>query len=228
MHAAILLLAAGLIIAPWMYRNYVYFADPSLAHNSSNMLLASRVAYNGMSFSEWTASLLFWQPGLGENFAVMFFPAETIGRLSNASHANSILVNDAHHIFKSAIDRNNPSAQFVTIFHAHILGDARRYAATALPLFLRSFWGTGSLIGIFGVFFLWPLFRRLRHTENISAFMLLFASLAGCVLAQALLTPSYPFFNEHMIFIHSYAIAHVTGELELAPIIRNLGQSGSS
>jgi hypothetical protein len=220
--AAILLLAAGLTISPWVWRNYMNFGDISLAHNSSNFFLAARVAYNDLSFSEWVASLLFWQPGLGKNIAEAVFPAETIGRLSLSNHENSILANEAYDIFRKTYDQNNPSGQFMNIFNTYILGDGKRYAATLIPLFLRSFWGTGSLIGILGIFFLWPLVKRLRQTANMSGFILLFSSFSGCLLAQALLTPSYPFFNEHMIFIHSYAIAHVTGELELMPIVRNM------
>ena len=226
-YGGVVMLAACLVMFPWAVRNFILFDEFALTHDRANVLLAARVAYNGMLLNEWQASFLYWQPGPAQDLARWLFTQQTIEKLSLANHAQSILASDSVRLIKEINLLEPRAAQYLLAVQRYIVEDIVRYLAVLPALFLRGFWGTGSLIGVFALFFLPSLLRRLKHTQTLVPFVLVFSILAGCVLAQSLVSANLPYYNEQIMFIHAYAIAHVCGELELMPIVRRGLISGS-
>ncbi len=216
--ALALLTGVLLVLAPWIVRNYFLFGDLALTHNSSINLLAIRVAYNSVSFSEKITSIIFSIPNFGDSLARVFFPLDVFDKLG---HGKGALLNDFPKIVAATRIQGTNVGQYGEIVSRYIIGDFYRYISVIPTLFLRGLWG-GSTLGLFGVFFLWPLLKRLKYTNNASAFLIALAALAGGVLMQTLIAGTHNphHFNTQILFIHAYAIAHVIGGLELPRALR--------
>jgi hypothetical protein len=66
------------------------------------------------------------------------------------------------------------------------------------------------------------LLRRLRAHRGQGPFLLVAGPLIGIAIVQALLTPNLPWMNLGLVFVYAYAIAAVTGGLELPIGLRRL------
>ena len=218
-HAASLIAGTALVLLPWMARNYGLFGDFALTEQRSTSLLAVRVAYNYMSWTEWFAAFLVWIPGLGDGLAGLIFAPEVIDRLSY-SHQGSIIIKDGGNILQKSLLNAKPSSAYWHIVQTYIVGQPGAFLIAIPPVFLHSFWGSGSLIGIIGIFALVRLFKRLKATGTLAGFGLIFWSLTAGILLQSLLSANYHYLNDQILFLHAYAIAHVTGGLELPRIFR--------
>ena len=212
------LLGTAFILTPWALRNYFYFGEFALTHDSSIMLLAKRVAYNAMSGRDELASMVLWLPTIGDPLANMLFPAEVIDRLG---YGKTSYIANFPHIASASEIAGQPTRHYGSIISRYIWGDFHHYLRTIPTLFMRGFWG-GSTIGLIGVFFLWPLQKRLRYSSDYKPFLLVFIALSSSVLAQALIagTLNPQHFSGQIIFIHAYAIAHVTGGVEMPKFLR--------
>ena len=87
--AAAFAVAGGLVIAPWMARNYVLFGDVALVQGTEAELLAERIAYNSLSAGELLAGLFCWLPGIGD-LSSLVLPAGT-RRKFDVYHDGSLL-----------------------------------------------------------------------------------------------------------------------------------------
>ena len=80
--AACILIAASLVVTPWITRNYTAGGFVGLTEGYASNILYQRVNYNDMTWREWTAAFLYWSSrGYGRNLATDIFGAETVNRL---------------------------------------------------------------------------------------------------------------------------------------------------
>jgi 4-amino-4-deoxy-L-arabinose transferase-like glycosyltransferase len=91
--AVIFAVAGGLVIAPWMARNYVLFGDAALVQGTEARMLAERIAYNSLSAGELLAGLFCWLPGIGD-LSSLVLPAGT-WRKFEVYHDGSLLLEGA-------------------------------------------------------------------------------------------------------------------------------------
>ncbi|MFP6681092.1 MAG: hypothetical protein VCB07_02725, partial [Gammaproteobacteria bacterium] len=74
-------LSLGVVVGPWLARNYYHFDKPVITGGYSDVVIAHRMAYNRMSTREWAAAFIYWLPGHGESLARRFLPESTYARL---------------------------------------------------------------------------------------------------------------------------------------------------
>jgi len=213
--------AMAFVLAPWVMRNYIQFEDLAITQHHSADLLSKRVAYNNLNFVEWTAALITWIPEFGDGFASLIYAPETIDRLSH-SLPHGIIVEDGKKIFNEGLQGENIAVPFWTIFDAYVIKQPVAYLTALPPVFMHGFWGSGSILGLAGLIALFPLTRRLKSTGKSEPFILVLWSFSASVIAQSFITPNLHFLNDHMLFIYAYAVARVTGGLELPRILRRL------
>ena len=215
-------LGAAFVVTPWIARNYFVFNELSFAVNQSVGLLAQRVAYNNMSFTENWAAFFLWMPEWDSGFLANRFPQQTLDRLSHF-HSNGILQQDARHILEETSGREFRTQQLFTIIQNKIHNDLYHYVATLPVMFTRGFWGTGSYAAFFGTIFIWTTLKRMRATKNdINPFFLVLTILVGCILVQSLVSANFGYINEYILFAQAYAIAYVAGGLEIPHVLKGL------
>ena len=217
--AVLLIGTTALVLAPWLMRNYIQFEDFAITQYYSADLLAKRVAYNNLNFVEWTAAFITWIPEFGDGFASLIYAPETIDRLSN-SLPQGIINEDGKRILTEGLRGENIAGPFWFIFDAYVIKQPIAYLLAIPPVFMHGFWGSGSILGLAGFIALFPLIRRLNSTGKTEPFTLVLWSFFASLIAQSLCSPNLHFLNDQMLFIHAYAIAHVTGGLELPRILR--------
>ena len=221
--AAAFAVAGGLAIAPWMARNYVLFGDAALVQGTDAQLLAARIAYNSLSAGELLAGLLCWLPGIGD-LSSLVLSAET-RRKFDVYHDGSLLQEGARLFaatYTAKVPGSGSEGQSWYLLQTYVLADPLRHAASSLLLTLRGLRATGGLLVLWGWLALPLLLRRLRAHRGQGPFMLVAGPLVGIAVVQALLTPNLPWMNLGLVFVYAYAIAAVTGGLELPIALRRL------
>jgi 4-amino-4-deoxy-L-arabinose transferase-like glycosyltransferase len=221
--AAAFAVAGGVAIAPWMARNYVLFGDVALVQGTEAQLLAQRVAYNSLSPGELLAGLLCWLPGIGD-LSSLVLPAGTWRKFE--VHHDGSLLQDGVRLFAATYTPKVPGSgsegQSWYLLHTYVLSDPLQHAASSLLLTLRGLRATGGLLVLWGWLALPLLLRRLRAHGGQGPFMLVAGPLIAIAVVQALLTPNLPWMNLGLVFVYAYAIAAVTGGLELPIVLRRL------
>ena len=219
-------LAACLVLGPWMARNYVLFGDPAPTQGSETKLLAERMVYSGSSPGEMLVALLFWLPGLGDLFG-LFLPADTT-RKFDVYYQGSLLLESGRLL--DATPATSDASQFRRLLEVYAVGKPAEYAVTTALLLVRGLRSTGGFLVLWGWLTVPLLLRRLRAQRQLAAFLLIAGPLWGLAVVQSLLTANLPWMNAPMVFVYAYAIASVTGGLELPFGLRRLfaGASESS
>ena len=221
--AALFAVAGGLAIAPWMARNYVLFGDIALVQGTEARLLAERIAYNSLSAGELLAGLFCWLPGIGD-LSSLVLPAETQRKFD--VYRDGSLLQDGARIFATTYTAKVPGSgsegQAWYLLHAYVFADPLSHAASSLLLALRGLRTTGGLLVLWGWLALPLLLRRLRAQRGQGPFLLVAGPLIGIAAVQAVLTPNLPWMNLGLVFVYAYAIASVTGGLELPIGLRRL------
>lgn len=92
---------------------------------------------------------------------------------------------------------------------------------TAL-LIVRGLRSTGGFLVLWGWLAIPLLLRRLVARRELAAFLLIAGPLWGLTVVQSLLTANLPWMNAPLVFVYAYAIASVTGGLELPFGLRRL------
>lgn len=214
-----LLIGSFIVTMPWLFRNYVLFGEFAFSHAEAYTNLTRRIAYNHMSLSEWFSAFIVWMPGPGESYAHLFIGSDTLKRLGTINEVESI-IRGANQFIEPYFKENNSSIIYNKIIYNYVFNDLFNYLTSMLPLFIRGIWGSSNLIGLVGLFFIWPLFKRLKATKNFAPFSLIFAIIIACQLSQTMLSANQPYYSGYLQLIHAYAIAHVSGGLELLPFVR--------
>jgi short-subunit dehydrogenase len=214
--SAALVIAAGLVLAPWMARNYALFGDIALTDGVEARHFAERIAYNGVRGRELLEGLFCWLPGIGD-LSVLFSPPETIRKFS--VYLQGSLLREADRILTA----NPPVAgegQFMRLLEVYVLGDPAGYARSSVLLLERGLRATGGLLVLWGWFALPVALRRLSAQKDLGPFLLVAGPLIGMAVVQGLLTANLAWMNLALVFVYAYAIVKVTGGLELPFAVR--------
>ena len=226
--AATLALAACLVLGPWMVRNYALFGDVAPTQGSETRLLAERMVYSGSSPGEMLVALLFWLPGLGD-LSGLFLPADTT-RKFDVYYQGSLLLESGRIL--DATPATSDESQFRRLLEVYAFGKPAEYAVTTALLLVRGLRSTGGFLVLWGWLTLPLLLRRLPPSASSRPFLLIAGPLWGLAVVQSLLTANLPWMNAPLVFVYAYAIASVTGGLELPFGLRRLfagaSESGSA
>jgi uncharacterized protein len=216
--AASLAGAASLVLGPWMARNYAQFGDIAPAQGSVIRHLAERMVYTGLSARELAVGLFFWLPGIGD-FSSLFLPPET-ARKFDVYYKGSLLLDSGRILEATSVPAGE--SQFRRLLDVYALGRPGEYAAMTALLMVRGLRSTGGFLVLWGWLSLPLLVRRLRARRELGPFLLIAGPLWALTAVQSLLTADLPWMNAPLVFVYAYAIASVTGGLELPFGLRRL------
>jgi hypothetical protein len=104
----------------------------------------------------------------------------------------------------------------------YAFGAPADYAVTTALLIVRGLRATGGLLVLWGWLALPALLRRLGAQRELGPFLLIAGPLFGLTIVQSLLTANLPWMNVPLVFVYGYAIARVTGGIELPFGLRRL------
>jgi len=194
-----------------MARNYMLFGDMALTQGSETKLLAERVAYSGLSARELLVGLFFWLPGVGD-WSSLFLPAETT-RKFDVYYKGSLLLEGGRIL--DATPAGPGESQFRRLLDVYAFGAPVEYAVTTALLIVRGLRATGGFLVLWGWLALPVLVRRLAAQRELGPFLLIAGPLWWLTVVQSLLTANLPWMNVPLVFVYAYAIARVTGGLEL-------------
>jgi 4-amino-4-deoxy-L-arabinose transferase-like glycosyltransferase len=150
-------------VLPWMNRNDELFGQWALTGRYGGYILAQRVAYNAMDFSQWVASFLFWLPDFGDDLAAVFFSPDVLRPLDwYAADSFYVLGNgDWMRAYEQAAGGREALQGW--LLKEKVLGDLGTHLAVTVPLALRGLW-VGKYFGLIGLFcLLWVLISALRY-----------------------------------------------------------------
>jgi 4-amino-4-deoxy-L-arabinose transferase-like glycosyltransferase len=216
--AAMLAVAASLVLAPWMARNYALFGDIALTQGAETKLLAERVAYMGSSPGELLVGFFFYLPGLGD-LSSLFLPAETT-RKFDIYYKGSLLLESGRILSETPATADE--SQFWRLLDVYAFGAPADYAVTTALLIVRGLRATGGWLVLWGWLALPVLLRRLGALRELGPFLLIAGPPFALTVVQSLLTANLPWMNVPLVFVYGYAIAHATGGLELPFGLRRL------
>ena len=132
--AAVIVLATGLVIGPWMARNYVVFGDVALtgAGTETNDF-AERVAYNSVHGRQLLIGMFYWLPGVGD-LSGLFLPRDST-RKFDGYYEGSLLL-EARRIINTSVPAPGETL-YAHLFHNYVLADLASYAVTCLLMIER-------------------------------------------------------------------------------------------
>ena len=216
--SATLAVTASLVLAPWVARNLGLFGDIEPTQTWETRLLAERMVYSGLSPGELVVALFFWLPGLGD-LSSLLLPAEAT-RKFDVYYKGSLLLEVGRVL--NAAPAGADSSQFLRILDMYALGRPAEYALITALLFVRGLRATGGILVLCGWLAVPLLWRRLGVQREQAAFLLIAGPLVGVAVVQSLFTANLPWMNVSLVFVYAYAIAAVTGGLELPLGLRRL------
>jgi hypothetical protein len=113
-------------------------------------------------------------------------------------------------------------SQFRRLLNLYALGKPADYAVTTALLIERGLRSVGGFLVLWGWLALPLLLRRLKAQRALAPFLLIAGPPLGLTVVQSLLTANLPWMNVPLVFVYAYAIASVTGGLELPFGLRRL------
>lgn len=209
--AGMLVLTAGLVIGPWMARNFVLFGDARLTDGMETKHFAERVAYNAVGGRDMLVGAFFWLPAIGD-LSGLFLPRAATVKFDVYYHGSLLMEAPRILAAHSGTDEIGPFARLVRIY---VSGDPGGYAMSTALLIERGMRATGGLFVLWGWLALPLLLRRLAAQGYLGLFLLVAGPLIGIAVVQAFLTANLPWMNQALLFVYAYAIVRVTGGLEL-------------
>jgi hypothetical protein len=170
---------------------------------------------------------LFWLPGVGD-LAGPLLPA-AVRRKFELYYEGSLLW-EGRRMFEAAGPASSNLGQASRLWTSHVLSNPLGYLASSPLLLLRGLASTGGWLTLWGILALPLLLRRLHARSALGPFMLVVGPLIGLTVVQALLTANLPWMNLSLAFVYAYAIAEVTGGIELPIALRRFlaGRDGAT
>jgi hypothetical protein len=196
-----------------MWRSYLLFGDVALTQERDLELLAEHMAYSSLSPGEFIAAVICWLPGIGGGLSTLLLSPAT-ARKFDLYYEGSLLL-EALPILTAVQRPAGGDAQAWRVLQSYALGDPVGYAAASALLILRGMRVTGSLFVLWGLLALPLLWRRLSASRKLGPFLLVGGPLFAMAIVQGLLSSNLPWMNLPLLFVYAYAIAGVTGGIEL-------------
>jgi hypothetical protein len=162
--------------------------------------------------------LFFWLPGLGD-LANLFLPADTL-RKFDVYYKGSLLLESGRVL--DATPATETESQYHRLLDVHAIGRPAEYAVMTAMLIVRGLRSAGGILVLWGWIALPLLLRRLRAQSDSAPFLVIAVPMLALTIVQSLLTANLPWMNTPLVFVYAYAIASVTGGLELPFGLRRL------
>ncbi|HZT49152.1 MAG TPA: SDR family NAD(P)-dependent oxidoreductase [Hyphomicrobiaceae bacterium] len=211
--------AAGLVVGPWMLRNYLLFGDVALVDGGAIEHFGERVAYVGLRGRDLAVAAFVWLPAVGD-LSLAFLPRSTTVRFD--VYYDGSLLREAGTILAATTPPPGGPSHLAVLVEKYVLGDPLGYAMSTVLLVERGMRSASGFFVFWGWLTLPVLVRRLRAQQDLGPFLMAAGPLLAMVVVQALLTANVAWMNLPLVFVYAYAIVKVTGGLELPFAVRRL------
>lgn len=205
-HAPIVLVAALVVMAPWMVRNVLLFGDAALTAGYGGFTLVQRVSYNAMTWGEWAAAWVFWFPDIGDGIAKAIFRPELVSRLGWNAPETFYKVGLGPLMQATEAAAGGPQHHVGYLIRNYVLGDLLKHSAVTLVLAWRGLW-VGKWLAVVALLLLWPACREIVRKGRLLPLLALLLPLAALVGLHAFVSVSIARYNLPLLALFSIAIA---------------------
>jgi hypothetical protein len=207
-YAALFAVGGGVILMPWVLRNYVFFDLPAVSGGYGTSVMVERLAYNTMSWREWGVSFICWLPDFGDSLARALFPEDLWKRLG-WYHPDSFYMMGrgpfSVELRAAAAAQENALGY---LLREYVWADLGKHIAVTFSLAMRGQWA-GKYVGLTG-FVLLPACAWILHRRGRLGPFLLFCLPPYFMLGlYAFVSVSVVRYNEPLIAIFSLSAATV-------------------
>jgi len=156
---------AAALLGPWWLRNYLVFDLAAVSGGYGDRVLVERLAYNLMTWREWTVSFIYWLPDFGDSLATALFAEDLWKRLS-WYHPDSFYMMGRGRFFADLRQMSGgQDSPLGFLLREYVGADLGKHLAVTLSLAMRGQW-VGKYVGLVGFLTLpaciWILHRRGR------------------------------------------------------------------
>ena len=202
---AYFVLSLGVVVGPWLARNYYHFDKPVITGGYGDVVIAHRTAYNRMSTREWAAAFIYWLPGHGESLARRFLPESSYARLGTGP--DTYIHVDSKEIFDNGLAAVDGDRERLTsyLIQTEILNHPVKHAMISIPLAWRGVLA-GKYLAIAGL----PcaIILMLSAARRRQMDILILAAPAAIMIAlYATISVSIPRYNVYLIYYYAIACA---------------------
>jgi hypothetical protein len=196
----------GLVLTPWIIRNYVMFDRAALVEGYGPFILVQRLAYNLMTWKEWAVSFIYWLPDFGDSLAKYWFNEADYSRLSWGENSFYALGNGAYARDMAAQAQGKEYLGF--LLKDVLWNNIGKHIAVTITLALRGMW-TGGYIGLAGFLCLFPCFYILKNQGRALGFIFYSIPLFFMLGAHAFVSVNVIRYNEPLIAVFALSFAVV-------------------
>lgn len=202
-----LFVIGGLVVTvPWAIRNFIQFGDPALTSGYAPFILAQRLAYNQMNWSEWAVAWIYWLPE-GDNIAELLFQPPLYERLG-WKHPQSFFQVGNKVLFKETlIAAPSPGNHLRYLLDEYLISDLLKHILVSFPLSMRGLWAS-KILALIGVILFWPAARSMVREGRLAPLILLVLPSLFMVGLHGFVSVSVPRYNTPLIAIYAYATAY--------------------
>ncbi|MBT8447382.1 MAG: hypothetical protein HKO62_08435 [Gammaproteobacteria bacterium] len=210
--AMVIAVSFGIVISPWLARNWSHFGTVRITSGYADIVLASRAAYNHLSMREWLAAVVFWIPDVGEKAAATFLDESAYDRLrDNETKLRVGGMRDIYAPALTAVDGDREALVGYLLRH-EILGIWHRHLASSLVLAWRGVLASAKYLTIVGLpCLLVSIYLAFRSRDW--AWLCLVAPAVYQVAFYALTSVSVARYDVFLIFYFSIAISWLVDDL---------------
>lgn len=198
-------IAGCLTLLPWLVRNYLHFGDFALSSGYGSYVLAYRVAYNAMSWSEWWTAWLYWLPDFGDTLVETALPPEYYRHLTFGAPDGYF---QSGHDLAKRLDRlaAAPQAQMTYLLQTYVWNDPLKHLMVTLPLVWRGIW-PGKYLALAGFVLMWPAARALYRDARLLPYLGLVLPLFFMAGLHGLVSVNVVRYNVPMIALYATTVA---------------------
>ncbi|MCG8450641.1 MAG: hypothetical protein MI725_13815, partial [Pirellulales bacterium] len=206
-HLIVLLLGFYLVLGPWLVRNYIVLEQATLTSGYADIILSHRLAYNYMTWKEWSVSFIYWLPDFGDSLAEDLFDEELYRKLTfepgdtyYSGKSGEVLSEG----YNSVHDRDQV---LYYLIKTEILANPVKHILVSLPLLLRGIF-IAKYWGLLAFFCLLSTFLLLNKADAVKLFIYGFPAFFMAIF-YALVTVSIPRYNLLLVSVYSISLGYI-------------------
>lgn len=181
----------------WILRNAVLIGTPAISSGYGEWVLAQRVAYNDMTWSEFGVAFVYWLPDFGDDLARGLFGADSYARLRWYDPGTFYVVGNTE-IWIAIRDGYPPEARMAALLDAYFWPQLDAHVITTFPLAWRAMWAGGYFALVAVIVSPWALWR-LARADKLGGFLAYAAPMAFMLGFHAFVSVSIVRYNESLI-----------------------------
>ena len=151
----LLLMGFALSVGPWVLRNGLATGNYAISEGYAPYILVQRLAYNDMSWKEWSASFIYRLPDFGDKLADKFFGEKTHDRFDYGAKEGFFYI--GHTSFRKQIDTEAGGKDQVMAYalKEYLLPNLPKHIMVTLSMVFNGIWiGKYWALSVIPLFFI--------------------------------------------------------------------------